>query len=306
MAIEILNTGSTSLASGNFKTLAGAAGSGFVDDAELLIQSGTQAITSDITWTSLTNGVKFLDISPGFAGNIAGGTAGSLAFQTRNSLFSQVTQLPRVRYEASGGTMYYTAENASANDEVHYLQVNGGGALYVTGTCNVRRMELNAGRLIINQNVGSVANYRWVFTGGTSTIDIVNSGGTNDIHALTITGGQHLLKRGIQGTTVTAGSRTEGLSVIGGAVTIDAGSRNVSALTVAGGSVTVLNAGNPDTPTAGITNLLALGGTIDFSRLQRPMTITLVEDASSCTIIPSKYLTITTRNPIGPGADGLN
>lgn len=305
MAIEILNSGATSLASGNWKTLAGAAGSGFVDDAELLIQSGTQAITSDITWTALTNGIKYLDVTPGFAGNI-GGTSGSLAFQTRNSLFSQVTQLPRVRYEASGGALYYSAENASVNDEAHYLQVNGGGALYVTGTCTVRRLELTAGRLFVNQNVGSVANYRWVFTGGTSTIEVVNSGGTNDIHALTITGGQHLLKRGVQGTTITAGSRTEGLTVAGGSLTIDAGSRNIAAMTVTGGTVTVLNAGNPDTPTAGVTNLLALGGTIDFSRLSRPMILTLVEDAPSCTIIPSKYLTITTRNPIGPGADGLN
>lgn len=305
MAIEILNSGATSLASGNWKTLAGAAGSGFVDDAELLIQSGTQAITSDVTWTSLTNGIKFFDIAPGFAGNIAG-SSGSLAFQTRNSLFSQVTQLPRVRYEASGGTLYYTAENASANDEAHYLQVNGGGALYVTGTCTVRRLELTSGRVLVNQNVGSVANYRWVFTGGNAMIDVVNSGGTNDIHALTITGGQHTLKRGIQGTTVTAGSRTEGLTVSGGSLTIDAGSRNISAMTVIGGNVTVLNAGNPDTPTAGVTNLLALGGTIDFSKLARPMILTLVEDSPSCTIIPSKYLTITTRNPIGPGADGLN
>lgn len=305
MAIEILNSGATSLASGNWKTLAGAAGSGFVDDAELLIQSGTQAITSDVTWTSLTNGIKFFDIAPGFAGNIAG-SSGSLAFQTRNSLFSQVTQLPRVRYEASGGTLYYTAENASANDEAHYLQVNGGGALYVTGTCTVRRLELTSGRVLVNQNVGSVANYRWVFTGGNAMIDVVNSGGTNDIHALTITGGQHTLKRGIQGTTVTAGSRTEGLTVSGGSLTIDAGSRNISAMTVIGGNVTVLNAGNPDTPTAGVTNLLALGGTIDFSKLARPMILTLVEDSPSCTIIPSKYLTITTRNPIGPGTDGLN
>jgi hypothetical protein len=305
MAIEILNTGSTSLASGNWKTLAGAAGSGIVDDAELLIQTGTQSITSDVTWTSLTNGIKYLDISPGFAGNIAG-TSGSLAFQTRNSLFSQITQLPRVRYEASGGTLYYTAENASANDECHYLQVNGGGGLYVTGTCSVRRLELTAGRIWVNQNVGSVANYRWVFAGGTSTIEVVNSGGTNNIHALTVTGGQHLLKRGIQGTTVTAGGRVEGLQVHGGSVTIDAGSQNVAAMTVTGGTVTVLNAGNPDTTTAGVTNLLALGGTLDFSRLSRPMTLSLVEDAPSCTIIPSKYLTITTRNPIGPGADGLN
>jgi hypothetical protein len=236
------------------------------------------------------------------------GTSGSLAFQTRNSLFSQTTQLPRVRYEASGGSLYYTAENASANDECHYLQVNGGGFLYVTGTCSVRRLELQAGRVFVSQNVGSTANYRWVFTGGVGTIDVVNSGGTNDIHALTITGGQHLLKRGIQGTTVTAGGRTEGLTVAGGNVTVDAGSRNLSAVTVTGGQLVVLNAGNPDTgtPTAGITNLLALGGTIDFSRLQRPMTVTLVEDAPSCVIIPSKLLTITTRNAIGRGADGLN
>jgi hypothetical protein len=305
MANEVLNTGATSLASGNWKTLAGAAGSGVVDDAELIIQNGTQAITSDITWTALTNGIKNLDISSGFSGNVAG-TSGSLAFQTRNSLFSQTTQLPRVRYEASGGSLYYTAENASANDECHYLQVNGGGFLYVTGTCSVRRLELQAGRVFVSQNVGSTANYRWVFTGGVGTIDVVNSGGTNDIHALTITGGQHLLKRGIQGTTVTAGSRTEGLTVAGGNVTVDAGSRNLSAVTVTGGQLVVLNAGNPDVPTAGVTNLLALGGTIDFSRLQRPLTVTLVEDAPSCVIIPSKLLTITTRNPIGRGADGLN
>jgi len=305
MANEVLNTGATSLASGNWKTLAGAAGSGIVDDAELIIQNGTQAITSDITWTSLTNGIKNLDISSGFSGNVAG-TSGSLAFQTRNSLFSQTTQLPRVRYEASGGSLYYTAENASANDECHYLQVNGGGFLYVTGTCSVRRLELQAGRVFVSQNVGSTANYRWVFTGGVGTIDVVNSGGTNDIHALTITGGQHLLKRGIQGTTVTAGSRTEGLTVAGGNVTVDAGSRNLSAVTVTGGQLVVLNAGNPDVPTAGVTNLLALGGTIDFSRLQRPLTVTLVEDAPSCVIIPSKLLTITTRNAIGRGADGLN
>jgi hypothetical protein len=305
MANEVLNTGATSLASGNWKTLAGAAGSGFVDDAELIIQNGTQAITSDITWTALTNGIKNLDISSGFSGNVAG-TSGSLAFQTRNSLFSQTTQLPRVRYEASGGSLYYTAENASANDECHYLQVNGGGFLYVTGTCSVRRLELQAGRVFVSQNVGSTANYRWVFTGGVGTIDVVNSGGTNDIHALTITGGQHLLKRGIQGTTVTAGSRTEGLTVAGGNVTVDAGSRNLSAVTVTGGQLVVLNAGNPDVPTAGVTNLLALGGTIDFSRLQRPLTVTLVEDAPSCVIIPSKLLTITTRNAIGRGADGLN
>jgi hypothetical protein len=305
MSNEVLNTGATSLASGNWKTLAGAAGSGFVDDAELIIQNGTQAITSDITWTALTNGIKNLDISSGFSGNVAG-TSGSLAFQTRNSLFSQTTQLPRVRYEASGGSLYYTAENASANDECHYLQVNGGGFLYVTGTCSVRRLELQAGRVFVSQNVGSTANYRWVFTGGVGTIDVVNSGGTNDIHALTITGGQHLLKRGIQGTTVTAGSRTEGLTVAGGNVTVDAGSRNLSAVTVTGGQLVVLNAGNPDVPTAGVTNLLALGGTIDFSRLQRPLTVTLVEDAPSCVIIPSKLLTITTRNAIGRGADGLN
>lgn len=305
MATETLNTGSTSLAAANWRTLAGAAGAGFVDDAELIIQNGTQAITNDITWTALTNGIKYLDISAGFAGTI-GGSSGSLAFQTRNSLFNQVTQLPRVRYEASGGSLYYTPENASVNDEVHYLQVNGAGALYVTGTASVRRLELQAGRVYVSQNVGSIANYRWVFTGGTSTIDVVNSGGTNNIHALTVTGGQHLLKRGIQGTTVTAGGRTEGLTVTGGNVTVDAGAQNLSAVTVTGGQLVVLNAGNPDVPTAGITNLLALGGTVDFSRLQRPMTITLVEDAPSCVIIPSKLLTITTRNPISRGADGLN
>jgi hypothetical protein len=299
---EILNNGATSLAAANWLTFAGAAGSGLVNNATLWIQQGTQTVTAGLS-PSLSLGLTSLDITPGFSGTI-GGATGSLAAETDGTVFSQITQLPRVRYEASGGAFYYTPQGAGgASDTCHYFQVNGGGSAYLTGTGTVRRLELTAGRVYVSQNVGSVANYRWVFSGGSATID-VNT--TTDLHAITVLGGQHVIKRGIAGTTITAGSRSEGLVMAGGAVTLDAGSNVFADIRLMGGTLTVLNAGNPDASTAGITNIIATGGTLDLSKLQRPMTVTLMEDGPGCTIITSKYLTITTRNPIGRGSDGLN
>jgi hypothetical protein len=62
--------------------------------------------------------------------------------------------------------------------------------------------------------------------------------------------------------------------------------------------VTVVNCG-------AIAVVSGYSGTLDFSKLQRPVTVTLLEDSPGLTVIPSRLLTITTRNPIGPGANGL-
>lgn len=301
MAQEKLNPGATSLAVANWLTLAGAAGSGVVDSATLNIATGNQPITGSLTW-GLTNGIKNLDISPGFSGSIGGSSGSTLAVNTRASLLDQVNQFPRVRYEASGGNMYYTAENAAAVADIcHYLQVNGSGSMFVNGTCTVARLEMQSGRLSVAENVGSISGYRWVFTGGSS--NIVYS--ATQLHSLTVTGGQHTIGRGVAGATITATGKSEGLVVAGGQVTLDAGSANFADVRLYGGTLTVLNAGDPDTPTAGITYLSCYGGTLDFSRLQRPMIVTLLEDAQGCNILPSKLLTITARNPIGRGATGL-
>jgi hypothetical protein len=261
----------------------------------LYIQSGTQTVTGDLT-PSLANGIQNLDILSGWSGTI-GGANGSLAVETRSSLINQVTQIPRVRYYASGGTFYYTPQGAGAAANVcDYYQIAGSGNGYLTGTGTVKRLESNGGRLYVGTAVTSVATFRWMFSGGTVTIDGVV--GTTKVHALTISGGQHLLKRGVQGSTMASTGFVEGLNVAGGAVTIDAYAETISDLRLYGGYVTVVNCG-------AIAVVSGYSGTLDFSKLQRPVTVTLLEDSPGLTVIPSRLLTITTRNPIGPGANGL-
>ena len=290
MPAAFLNAGATSLAAANWSDT-----TGFADSAELYIQSGTQTVTGGLT-TSLANGIQNLDILSGWSGNI-GGANGSLAVETRSSLLNQATQIPRVRYYASGGTFYYTPQSGgAASDVCDYYQIAGSGSGYLTGTGTVKRLESNGGRLYVGTAIGSVANFRWVFANGTVTVDGVS--GSTKIHALTIAGGQHLLKKGIQGTSVTATGFTEGLNVCGGSVTIDAYAETFSDIRIYGGYVQIVNAG-----TCAVVS--GYSGTLDFSKLQRPLTLTLLEDAPGLTVIPSRLLTITTRNPIGPGANGL-
>jgi hypothetical protein len=297
MSAAFLNAGATSFAAANWTDT-----TGFVDDAELYIQSGTQTVTGDLT-PSLANGIQNLDILSGWSGNI-GGANGSLAVETRSSLINYSTQIPRIRYYASGGTFYYTPQGAGAAANVcDYYQIGGSGSGYLTGTGTVKRIESNGGRLYVGTAMTSVATFRWVFSGGTVTVDGVS--GTTKIHALTVTGGQHLLKRGVQGSTMVSTGFVEGLNVAGGAVTIDAYGETISDLRMYGGYVTIVNCGT-------IAAIGGYAGTLDFSKLQRPLTVTLLEDAPGLTVIPSRLLTITTysgatngRQPINTGANGL-
>lgn len=296
MSASFLNAGATAFANANWSD------QGFIDDAELYIQSGTQTITGDLS-PNINNGIQNLDILSGWSGNI-GGANGSLAVETRSSLINYSTQIPRIRYYASGGTFYYSPQGAgTAANVCDYYQIGGSGSGYLTGTATVKRIESNGGRLYVGTNVTSVATFRWVFSGGTVTVD--GSVGTTKIHALTVTGGQHLLKRGVQGSTMVSTGFVEGLNVAGGAVTIDAYGETISDLRMYGGYVTIVNCGT-------IAAIGGYAGTLDFSKLQRPLTVTLLEDAPGLTVIPSRLLTITTysgatngRQPINTGANGL-
>jgi len=267
---------------------------GFQAQAQLFIQSGTQTITGGLS-PSLVTGVTNFDVMPGFSGNI-GGAAGSLAVETDTASYSATTQVPRIRYNASGGTFYYTPQGAGgASDVADYFQVNGSGSAFLTGTGTVKRIEAQSGRLYVAPTIGSVATYRWVLAGGTTTIDGVV--GSTRIHSITVSGGQHLLKKGVQGSTLASTGFVEGLNVCNGSLVIDCYGELISDLRIYGGYVTVVNCGT-------IAAVSGYSGTLDFSKLQRPLTLTLLEDAPGLTIIPSKLLTIT-RNPIGTGANGL-
>jgi len=290
MANAYLNAGATSLAAANWSDTIG-----FAANATLFVQTGTQTITGGLT-PSIATGINNLDILPGFSGNI-GGAAGSLAVETDSASLNQVTQIPRIRYNAAGGTLYYTPQGAGAAADVcDFFQVNGSGSAFLTGTGTVKRVEVQSGRLYVSPTIGSVATYRWELAGGTTTIDGIS--GSTKIHAVTVAGGQHLLKKGIQGSTMASTTFVEGLNVCNGSIVIDAYGETISDLRIYGGYVTVVNCGT-------IAVCSGYNGTLDFSKLQRPVTVTLLEDAPGLTVIPSKLLTITTRNPIGTGANGL-
>ena len=291
MANAYLNAGATSLAAANWSDTTGYTSG----TPTLFVQSGTQTITGGLapalgTYVAVNN----FDVLPGFSGNI-GGAAGSFAIETAN--FDQTTQTGRMRYNASGGTFYYTPQGANAAADVcDFFQVNGSGSAFLTGTGTVKRVEVQSGRLYVSPTIGSVATYRWELAGGTTTIDGIS--GSTKIHAVTVAGGQHLLKKGIQGSTMASTTFVEGLNVCNGSIVIDAYGETISDLRIYGGYVTVVNCGT-------IAVCSGYNGTLDFSKLQRPVTVTLLEDAPGLTVIPSKLLTITTRNPIGTGANGL-
>lgn len=297
MADAYLNSGATSLAAANWSDA-----TGIVANANLFIQTGTQTITGGLT-PSIATGINNLDILPGFSGAI-GSSAGSLAVETDLASWNPSTQMSRIRFAAAGGSMNYTPQGAGgAADSAGFVQCQGSGSLNLTGTATIRAVQCQSGRMYIAPTIGSIATYKWVFSGGTSTIDGVS--GSTKIHAITYAGGQHTLKKGIQGSTLASTGFVEGLVVCGGQVTIDAFGETISDLRIYGGNVTILNCGT-------IAVISGYSGTLDFSQLQRPVTVTLLEDAPGLTVIPSKLLTITTysgatngRQPIGTGANGL-
>jgi hypothetical protein len=298
MADAFLNAGATSLAAANWSDSTGYTSG----TPTLFVQSGTQTITGGLAPGSGTYvAVNNFDILTGFSGNI-GGSAGSFAIETAN--YNPSTQVGRIRYNASGGTFYYTPQGANvAADVCDLFQVNGSGSAFLTGTGTVKRVDMQSGRLYVSPTIGSVATYRWVLSGGTTTIDGIL--GSTKIHSITVAGGQHLIKKGIQGSTLATTGFVEGLNVCNGSVVIDCYSETISDLRIYGGYVTVVNCG-------AIAAVGGYNGTLDFSKLQRPVTVTLMEDAPGLTVIPSKLLTITTysgatngRQPIGTGANGL-
>jgi hypothetical protein len=300
MANAFLAAGATSLAAANWSD-----GVGYDSGTPtLFIQSGTQTITGGLapgsgTYSPLYN----FDVLPGFSGTI-GGAAGSFAIETDLTAWNPSTQISRIRYLASGGSMSYTPQGAGATaDSAGFVQCQGAGSLNLTGTGTIRAVQCQSGRMYIAPTIGSIATYRWVFSGGTSTIDGVS--GSTKIHAITYAGGQHLLKKGIQGSTLASTGFVEGLNVCDGQLTIDAFGETISDLRIYGGYVTIVNCGT-------IAVISGYNGTLDFSKLQRPVTVTLLEDGPNLTVIPSKLLTITTysgatngRQPINAGANGL-
>lgn len=278
MAVAYLTEGATDLAAGNWSDA-----TGFADSATLVINSGSQTITNTLQ-PSLANGIDYLDVLPGFSGNI-GGSGGSLCVETRASLYNEATVDPRIRYWASGGTFYYSGAGAgAAGDACHFWQQDGGGRGYLTGTYTQRNIHLQNGTLDVGANVAGETAYVWYFAGGSATVQYNATGA----FTYRVSGGDHIIKRGAQ----------TGLYQTGGSVRLDGQGSTYAATELHGGTMQIVNSGTH-------TAMLLLGGVLDLSRLARPMTITTLIHAPTARVIPSKLLTITNNKPIGTGAQGL-
>ena len=287
MAVEILRTSATgfSTAANWINEDGSTAGNDVGDDATRVIGEFAGTLNTNLAPT-LTNGMSYLDVLPACTGQVGTGS-GSIVVQTRASLLSGPNQLPRVRYQASGGAMYLTGEGATAPDVVHYYHQNSGGQAFLTGTYTARYIFLEAGRLNIASTVGGEsASYDWILSGG--ALDVTDS--ATGLYDVVVNGGNHILRRGVQGT----------LTVNDGTVTIDAGARAYTTVIHNGGTIILRNSGAWAT-------YLGYGGILDESQTQRPVIIggTLLSDAAGLTIIPSKNVTHSNRSPIGVGCKGL-
>lgn len=247
---------------------------GFQAAAELVIQTGTQDIQAGLNQSA--NSINYLDILPGFSGNI-GGPSGALQFDADNTAESSSTVLSRVRYWAAGGRFYFSANGG--NTLAHFVQIDTGGEFYgVTGI--MKNVHLSAARLARFSDAVLATGGTWKFDGGRSEI-VYHA--TNNIPTLNISGGGHTIKRGV--TT---------LNISGGDVTLDCQAVAIGTINLRGtGRLKLLNCGT-------ITSLVAEGGTtLDVSALGRAVTVTTGEIWSRCNYIRSPLLTIGTKVPVG-------
>jgi len=197
-----LNEGAVSLAPANWDDATGA-----VEDAVLVIGSGSQTITTNLDLSTVTNGIDTLDILPGFTGRIGGAGYGSLKLRATNGVTN------RVVYNAGGGSLYLQAAGSGTN-EITTFWMSSLGSCYLTGGTFVNTV-LGQGSLAVDST--TVLTTSTTLNGGTA---IIQSNGTA-MTTLNVSGGSHVLKRGA--TTI---------NVYGGRLTIDCSTVAITTLNV--------------------------------------------------------------------------
>lgn len=287
MAIAYLNEGATSLAAANWSDATGIA-----QDATLVINAGTQTITTSLDWSSLGNaagGVESLDIIAPFAGNVYGSSFSPLILDVDGTSDTAASAVSRLRYWPGGGVMYYSANGGGAG--CFYLQVGGSGQMNVTAG-DIKHIHLQDGaELNFGQSATAAASGVWHFNGGKSFIDTHASG---LLVTVNVTAGTHYIKRAFTAST-------GALNVYGGNVTLDLGGGDVPVLGIYGGTVRIIGASFDSS-----SRLTLLGGTLDLSQLSRAITFTTATHAPTATVINKPSLvTWTTPVKIGSGAKGL-
>lgn len=237
MAIAYLTTGATDFAAGSWSD-----STGFATNATLVIESGSQTITSSLDQSAVSGGITYLEVRPTFSGSIGSASAGSLKVDVDSGTD------PHVTYGATGGTFYLNAGGGSA--AVTRLEVNGTGSMYLTGG-TFTNTDLVRGNLNVNESAVLTNAY---LMGGNSTIEYNATGLT----ILDITGGYHTIKRSAATVNI-SGNATVIFDAVGGSL-------GSTLLTMGPGSRLILKQGN-------LPVWKWLGGTLDVSQCKRPSTI---------------------------------
>jgi len=170
MSLAYLNAGATDLAAANWSDA-----TGFTTNAQLAIDSGSQAIVTNVDQSGVASGIEYLDVYPAFTGTI--GTAAAPLIVDAD----QATD-PHVLYAASAGAMFL------ASDGITKLQKTGGSTLTLT-TGTFPLIEHQQGQMTVEAAVVVTAAY---LMGGVSEI----KDNATAITTLDITGGTHTIYRG--------------------------------------------------------------------------------------------------------------
>lgn len=284
---QYLRDGVQTLATASWDDASGTpTGVGFENGAILVIPRGGQLINGGCDQTGATTGVESFDVLPEFVGFL-GDDSHPLKFDADGTAESAVNVVSRFRYWASSGSCRYDSVNGC-----HFLQVgtkDGGGGQFMGVGGTFKHVDLEAGSASFTDQCSCTAGGTWSIMGGTLKLD---EHASNTFNIIEITGGanQHEIARG--GTTLT---------IKNGRTAVDIKNGSITNLNVDNGTL-VLRSHNATGPT-----LTAKSGTIDFTGLRAPITLT------SAVLGPVRFIgykrsLVTLTNPQyrGGGPIGLN
>lgn len=252
MAVEYLQEGATDFSSGFWKTVAGGAGSGVTNTAELVCSTGGASVTANLSYA--TSSIRYLKIAERFSGNI--GTAAVPLILDADDPDTEWSSAAATsgRIEHYGpGTLYINA-GAGSTKVSNLFQFGVGRSVLINGT--FANVQIKSGTLQVEE--AATLTKADLFGGSATIVKKISAATTINVH-----GGNHTLQRPC--TTI---------NVYGGTLTINAFyAQAASNLNIYGGTVNLLAHG--DSGGVGvITALTQYGGFLDVSSLRVETTIT--------------------------------
>lgn len=257
MSVEYLQEGATDFSSGFWKLVDGSAGSGVVDNAELVCSTGGASVTAGLTYATLgapNEGISYLKIAERFSGNIGTATVPFLVDVDKVDTEYSSSASTSSRIEHYGpGTLYMNAGGPSTKCS-NLFQFGVGRTVLVNGT--FAYVSVKNGTLQVEE---AATLTKADLFGGTATIAKKSSASTT----INVHGGNHTLQRPC--TTI---------NVYGGTLTINTFyAQQASNLNIYGGTVNLVAHGDLS-GTGVITACVQYGGFLDVSSLRVDTTIT--------------------------------